>query len=321
MPTAAEMEKPVFAMMDMDSLVFGRAFEGSLEAVAWPRRLKTIEMPNSPFNKPIDLVQWPASLQRVRFGNRFNQPIAGNRVEFPASLVQLIVGSSCFDQPIAGVLLPTSLQELDLGEEFNQPIEDMVWPPSLRKLNLGFEFNQPIQRVVLPSSLQEFTVMGKFNHPIEGVSWPDSLQRLILGSEFNQPIDNVRWPASLQDITFASYEKHFWYNTVTVYAAFNQSIGSSVWPESLRRLTLAETFEQSLQGLGSWMPNLEALRLLDHHNYKGTQNSILRGIEWPKGLRELTVFKDSNLDGVVIPSTVQVIYRYNANGAYSDMEV
>ncbi|CAN0454191.1 unnamed protein product [Ectocarpus sp. 12 AP-2014] len=319
MPTEAKLRDPIFAMTDIDHLEFGRWFRGSLEAVAWPRRLKTIDMRVSLFNKPIDLVEWPASLQRIGFSDSFNQPI--ERAQFPGSLRQLIFyGWSSFNQPIAGSVLPTSMQELALGAEFNQPIEDIVWPLSLRKLYLGFKFNQPIERVVFPSALQEFTVGGEFNQPIESVRWPDSLQILVFGMDFNRPIDNVRWPASLQEITFACYDDHV-DDQVDVYADFNQSIGSSVWPASLRQLTLGENFKQSLLGLGTWMPNLEAFRLLDHINYSGTQNSLLRGIEWPKGLNQLTVFKDSNLDGVVIPPTVQVVYRYNVHGGpYSDTE-
>ncbi|CAN0067461.1 unnamed protein product [Ectocarpus sp. 8 AP-2014] len=304
MPTAGELRNPIFAMTDSDRLVFGRGFEGNLEAVAWPRRLKTIDMRYSNFNKPLERMRFPASLETIVLSEVFNQPI--DRVEFPASLRQLIFSEgSSFNQPITGGFLPSSLQEIALGEQFNQPIEDMVWPPSLLKLHLGYEFDQPIQRVVFPPSLQELTVEGSFNQPIEGVSWPDSLQKLALGFSFNRSIDNVRWPASLQEITFASCED-YGDNAVTVYADFNQSIGSSVWPASLRRLTLGEHFRQSLQGLGTWIPNLEALRLLDHKDGSGTEESLLRGIEWPMVLRHLAVIKGSNLDGVTIPSVVQV---------------
>ncbi|CAN0469125.1 unnamed protein product [Ectocarpus sp. 12 AP-2014] len=147
MRTAAEWRNPIFAMMGVECLLLGDAFEGSLEAVVWPPRLKTMEFAKrSRFDQPVDLVEWPASLQRLGF----NQPI--DRVEFLASLRQLVFyGSSTFNQPIAGVNLPTSLLELDLGVQFNQPIEDIVWPPSLRKLKLGYEFELLIQRVVFQS--------------------------------------------------------------------------------------------------------------------------------------------------------------------------
>lgn len=63
------------------------------------------------------------------------------------------------------------------------------------------------------------------------------------------------------------------------------------------------------------MPNLEGFRLLDYDiNYNTPrEDSLLRGIEWPKGLRQLTVFEDSNLDGVEIPSSVKVSYRCNGD--------
>ncbi|CAM9756904.1 unnamed protein product, partial [Ectocarpus fasciculatus] len=88
MPTAAELREPVFAMTDVDRLEFGRAFEGSLETVAWPRRLRTINLfVCVRFNKQIELVDWPASLQTLVLGCAFRQPI--ECVEFPPSLQQL----------------------------------------------------------------------------------------------------------------------------------------------------------------------------------------------------------------------------------------
>ncbi|CBJ31671.1 expressed unknown protein [Ectocarpus siliculosus] len=85
------IEEPctVFAMTDVDHLEFGWDFEGNLEAVAWPRWLKTIDLhPWSNFGKPIDLIEWPDSLQTLEFGWEFYQPIY--RVNVPASLQQLI---------------------------------------------------------------------------------------------------------------------------------------------------------------------------------------------------------------------------------------
>ncbi|CAM9970144.1 unnamed protein product [Ectocarpus fasciculatus] len=266
MPTAAELREPVFAMTDVDRLEFGRALEGSLETVAWPRRLRTINLfVCVRFNKQIELVDWPASLQT-----------------------------------------------LVLGCAFRQPIECVEFPPSLQQLQLGFDFNQPIERVSWPASLRQLTLFGRFNQSIEGTVWPDSLQRLVFGHDFNQPVSNVRWPASLQEIAFGCLEDKG-NSRMMIDSNFDQGIDRSAWPASLQQLTLGHKFRQSLQGLGTWMPNLEALRLLSW-DHMVQHNSLLRGIEWPKGLRELTVSDGSilddlvapNLDGVVIPSTVQV---------------
>ncbi|CAN0024580.1 unnamed protein product [Ectocarpus fasciculatus] len=325
MRTAVELKTPLFALTDVDCLEFGKKFEGSLEAVAWPQRLKTIAFfYRSRFNEPIDLVKWPASLQRLVFGGSFNrpegplcaadsenfyalfdQPIEG--VSWPDSL-ELLVFGPIFNQPIEKAAWPASLKQLifDTDSRFNQPIERVVWPTSLQQLTMGEYFNQPIQRAAFPASLQQLIFAGEFNQPIEGVLWPDSLQRLEFGSGFNQSVDNVKWPASLQELAFG------WVvdegdNRMLIFSNFNQPIGRSAWPASLRRLTLGELFSQSLEGLGTWMPNLESFRLLDYSEDDAGGDSLLRGIEWPKALRELTVFKEASLDGVVIPSSVQVI--------------
>ncbi|CAM9161457.1 unnamed protein product [Ectocarpus sp. 13 AM-2016] len=329
MKTAAELRYPIFAIQDVDCMKFGMDFEGSVETVAWPQRLETIEFHNSSkFNQPIDLVEWPDSLQTLEFGRSFNQPI--EHAKFSASLQQLIFGFS-FDQPISGKLLPRSLQQLDLGARFNQPVEGVEWPPTLKQLSFGVIFNQPVERVEFPASLQEITFSRafnqpierakfpaslqqlcfewRFNQPIEDVSWPDSLQRLCFDRDFNQPVDNVRWPASLQELTFG-FCFQSGHNGLEIYSDFNQHIGSSAWPASLRQLTLGHRFRQSLEGLGTWMPNLESLRLLDW-NFHSQNDSLLWQIEWPKTLRQLTVFEGSRLEGVEIPSTVEVLRRHN----------
>ncbi|CAM9765425.1 unnamed protein product, partial [Ectocarpus sp. 4 AP-2014] len=209
MPTAAELRNPIFAMKDMDFLQLGDAFEDSLEAVAWPRRLKTLEFSRcSPFNKPVDLVQWPVSLQRLTFGRRFNRPI--EHVSWPASLGRV-----------------------EFGENFDQPIEEVEWPPSLRHLEFGVRFSQPIQRVRFPASLQQLIFTGAFNHPIEDVAWPSALRQLELGPRFNQPIQRVRFPASLQQLICGG--------------AFNHPIEDVAWPSALRQLELGPRFNQPIQ--------------------------------------------------------------------------
>ncbi|CAM9857652.1 unnamed protein product, partial [Ectocarpus sp. 4 AP-2014] len=69
-------------------------------------------------------------------------------------------------------------------------------------------------------------------------------------------------PASLEKLIFGLLEGAG-DNQVPIYAKFTQCIGSSIWPASMRRLTLGPGLWQSLQGLGNWMPNLEALSLLE----------------------------------------------------------
>ncbi|CAN0553068.1 unnamed protein product [Ectocarpus sp. 8 AP-2014] len=60
------------------------------------------------------------------------------------------------------------------------------------------------------------------------------------------------------------------------------------------------------------MPNLEVLRLLDYHDADAGGSSLLRGIEWPKGIRHLTLLEGSVIDGVVVPETVQIVLARHA---------
>ncbi|CAB1104351.1 unnamed protein product [Ectocarpus sp. CCAP 1310/34] len=327
MPTATELKSPIFALKDVVRLDFGPAFEGSLESVAWPQRLKEIDFSwGSLFNQPIEGVEFPPSLLELRLSDAFDQPIEDailpkslqffmfgddfnhpvDDIRWPPSLEQVFFGKH-FNQPIEEVVWPSSLKELTFGyrSRFDQPIKDVEWPASLRQLTFGEAFDQPIESVTFPASLEELAFDTDFNQPIEGVTWPDSLQRLAFGFLFNQPIDNVRWPASLEEVCFGKHESQGFDHAI-MFSEFNQRVDMCAWPASMRRLTLGHKFRQSLQGLGTWIPNLEIFHFLDHSNGSGDEDSLLRGIEWPTGLRQLAVFRDSRLDGVIIPSTVEV---------------
>ncbi|CAM9728789.1 unnamed protein product [Ectocarpus fasciculatus] len=83
-----------------------------LASVLWLQRLKRLVVD---VDTAVNTVSWPASLQRLLFGNSFNQPITG--IVLPASLQQLTFGWD-FDQPIAEVEWPASLQQLSFKEQF-----------------------------------------------------------------------------------------------------------------------------------------------------------------------------------------------------------
>ncbi|CBJ28452.1 conserved unknown protein [Ectocarpus siliculosus] len=114
MRAAAELGNPIFAITDVDCLEFGGTFDGSLEAVTWPRRLKMIEfLYTSPFNQPLELIKWPESLQHLVLGGDFNHSI--NDVEWPPSLHELGFGYS-FNQPIDRTGLPPPLQKISFAK-------------------------------------------------------------------------------------------------------------------------------------------------------------------------------------------------------------
>ncbi|CAN0497454.1 unnamed protein product [Ectocarpus sp. 12 AP-2014] len=140
MPTASEWTSPIFALADAEYLEFGGKFRGSLDTVAWPRRLKTIEFSGwSAFNQAVELAQWPTSLQKLVLGDRFNQPI--ERASWPDSLREPVFQWD-FNQPIARVSWPDSVEKLSFGRDFNQPIKDICWPASLRELMVGEKFKE-----------------------------------------------------------------------------------------------------------------------------------------------------------------------------------
>ena len=65
---------------------------------------------------------FPAALEILTFGDRFNQPLQG--VKFPASLQSLTFGVD-FNQPLQGVDFPASLQTLTMPDEFNQAVHNL----------------------------------------------------------------------------------------------------------------------------------------------------------------------------------------------------
>ncbi|CAN0141711.1 unnamed protein product, partial [Scytosiphon promiscuus] len=154
LPTAVELRRPLYALADTTHLNFGCDFVDTLEGVEWPRRLRVIRIDcNSvSIRRLTGGVVWPTSLQKISFGDSFNQPLWG--VALPESLRQLTFGDS-FNQSAKDVVWPTSLQRLTFGKQFDRPIEGVVWPTSLQRLTFGCDFDRPLVGVVWPTSLQQ----------------------------------------------------------------------------------------------------------------------------------------------------------------------
>lgn len=99
-------------------------------------------------------------------------------------------------------------------------------------------------------------------------------------------------------------------------SCFDQPLCGADWPASLRRLIIGHDFQQSLQGLGSWIPHLKELYLLV--GIDTTYNSLLSGIEWPSDLRKLYLFEDAKYKKKLgIPPSVKKVYL--ARGAMQDL--
>ncbi|CAN0253896.1 unnamed protein product [Scytosiphon promiscuus] len=179
LPSIDLMSDFMDALVEVEELFFGDAFDRSVAIRAWPSGLKRVEFGwYSRFNLPIVGVTWPASLEELTFGRSFNQPV--EEVTWPASLQQLTFKGK-LDQSVEDVKWPTSLRQLVFGVRFNHPIEEVTWPMSLQCVDLGDAFDQPIENVTWPTSLQELTIGNSFDHTIECATWPTSLQWVTFG--------------------------------------------------------------------------------------------------------------------------------------------
>ena len=102
------------AILDPRKLVFGSAFNQSLEQLTLPESLRSLVFGS--FNRDLKGVQLPQGLQELSFADSFNQSL--HDVVLPESLVMLDLGYN-FDQSLEGVRFQ-KLSTLNLGEAFNQ---------------------------------------------------------------------------------------------------------------------------------------------------------------------------------------------------------
>ena len=99
---------------DPRKLVFGSAFNQSLEQLTLPESLRSLAFGS--FKRDLKGVQFPPGLQELSFADSFNQSL--HDVVLPESLLMLDLGYS-FDQSLEGVRFQ-KLSTLNLGEAFNQ---------------------------------------------------------------------------------------------------------------------------------------------------------------------------------------------------------
>lgn len=177
------------------------------------------------------IVSVPSSLQSLKFGDYFNQPL----ISFPPSLTSLSFGRN-FNKAL--IPLPPSLTSLSLDHDFNHPLIPL--PKSLISLSFGNNFNHPL--IPLPPTLVYLSFGDNFNQPLLGL--PSSLLTLKLGRRFNHPITHL--PPTLSELRypFSDLLSHF---RNVIY--FLQSLGNGfhkpfdVNLPYLQRLTLGSKYE------------------------------------------------------------------------------
>lgn len=91
LPTAEKLSKPVYALATAEVLKFVNCFNGGLQGVSWPPRVRDLSFGRG-FNQPINGVVFPDSLETLVFGLGFNKAVAA--VSWPASLREITFGYS-----------------------------------------------------------------------------------------------------------------------------------------------------------------------------------------------------------------------------------
>lgn len=131
------------------------------------------------YNKSLDNIVFPDSLEQIFFGNIFNQSI--DNIKFPINL-KIIVLSDKFNRPLHNVKFPDGLECIDLGDEFNQSLDNITFPHTLQLITLGSNFNLPITN--LPLFLKELRLtkahqLKKIKIPIGCVVY-DNIKNIII---------------------------------------------------------------------------------------------------------------------------------------------
>ena len=83
-------------------------------------------------------------------------------MQFPASLQKLSFGQF-FNQSLQGVNLAAYLQELTFALNYHQSLQGVNLPASLQTLTFGFGFDNSLQEVNLPAALQTPAFGNRFN--------------------------------------------------------------------------------------------------------------------------------------------------------------
>nr|QFG73740.1 MAG: FNIPrepeat containing protein [Megaviridae environmental sample] len=224
--------------ISLRKLILGREFNQPL-INPLPNLIELVFGSHYNYDIPINVL--PQTLQKVSFGDTFNQNIS----VIPAFVTHLSLGWM-FNQPLTWNTVPP-LVRLELSVEFNQEIPPHVLPKTLKRLILGRDFNHPLHVHSLPENLEylEFGYSGVFNHPIAPNVFPKSLLKLVMCDNFNHSLSGVL-PENLVSLTMGCY--------------FDQPLDGL--PNSLRELTLGSFYSRQLDIL----PPLRYLKFNGYYN-------------------------------------------------------
>lgn len=279
---------------NLERLALPLRMEVKLAGCAWPSSLKHLalpmyfgEWPGTPntipnlqgllsikfpytHNQPTGLI-----IERVHFGNRFNQPFTR---PLPASLKHLVFENEfgCrFDHPLPPVALPQNLITLCFGDSYNQPLPNFQLPPNLKHLRFGREYDHPLPDHQLPAKLQSLRFGYFYNYTLPEYRLPRTLEILIFGDHYDSDLPDFELPEKLQTLTFGDF-----YNRplpdfqlppkllhLTFGMHYNVQLPNHPLPLHLERLTFGNSFDHTLPNYP--LPeHLESLIFGNSYNHK-----------------------------------------------------
>lgn len=165
----------------LEELRLGAAFNHEIENTRLPKRLKRLFFSaDSKFDQPVAGVEWPSSLEELRFGNCFDQPMVqnGSGGVWGNGHVENFSGS--VEGPFGGGGTSCTMT---------------LFPATLRELHFGWAFSYSLQGLELPRSLRRLSFFQRYpmSH-VRGLEWPDSLQSISVGSfRFGSRGDLFKW--------------------------------------------------------------------------------------------------------------------------------
>ncbi len=114
------------------------------------------------FDKTMDDIELPPSLESIHFGFDFNQNI--DNIKFPDSVKFIHLGFR-FNHPIDKVKFPSNLEEIHFSNSFDQKIDNVTFPETLHTVRVGVS-NQLFNIEHIPMSVRTLDLSTMVNTSI-----------------------------------------------------------------------------------------------------------------------------------------------------------
>ena len=186
------------ALGDNQNYTFCTGFDKSLNGVSFPRSLQNRSFGDG-FNQALGASTFPSSLQNLTFGDEFDQSLQGVTLHSGLQSCFLVLTSTRACQAACQAWLSIASSTRVWNKYFCQAtLKAWLWV-------LSSKFNQSLERVSFPSSLLNLTLGDEFKQSVEAVTFPSNLEKLTFGHAFNQSLELVSLPNTIESLTFGAW--------------------------------------------------------------------------------------------------------------------